>query len=51
MKKTLQAASNWVMGLFLSDVDAGACLPSYCCSRHWKTNCAGRCVVYVNSGC
>lgn len=45
MKSLFKAVSEKVLGLFLSEMRAGACFPSYCCKPGWKTNCAQACVV------
>jgi hypothetical protein len=51
MKKLVQSASKWVLGMFLSDVEAGACPRPYCCKPNYEITCTYECTHYVPYKC
>ena len=45
MKNTISKLSQMVLGVFVSRVDAGACVPPECCAKNRRYACLGACTV------
>jgi hypothetical protein len=43
MKNAINKLSNWVLGVFVPRVDAGACVPPECCAKNRRYACLGQC--------
>jgi hypothetical protein len=43
VKNTINKLSQMVLGVFVSRVDAGACVPPDCCAKNRRYACLGAC--------